>query len=307
MKRLVLAFVAVALLVGCREKTEAERLAKWTEGLHCRTYRSLSEKAAAKIVDQHHQRHPDEPQLDVSTTHAVVGLLWVMRRKYRYAYAEADLIAAGDNTDMANMSLALKTVALYGMKLPQLSAARYSELKTALAAAEGTTPEEVETDHKLLLIGLILVSVHHGDPELAQLGADALGATAQVDYLRPLVASIVEAKEGNLAEAAKNLEELRQSEQLREHALAVIREVADMAQQAKSGEEFLAAVRERLPMALAERLLDDLFTDEEKAAMLAEIRRIPEMILPKGDNPEAGEESPGATDDLPLEPAAEEL
>jgi hypothetical protein len=293
MKRPLLFLIAAILLSGCAQKTEEERLAKRMSKWRYRTYRLASEKATGAAIAECKRRTGEET--DASAVHAVLSVLWFTQQRYELCYLEADLLSEQENEDARVMALALQTVALFGMEFQQLSDARYEELKMLLAATSKKTPEEIQMEHKVFLTCLILVSLHHGDPDLARFSADALGATSQLDYLEPLVGAIVEAKKGHLLKARKELTELVQSDRFQEHTRALIEEASALAEQAEDPEQFLADLLEKLPALLAERVLEDIFAEEKRAGLLQQIKQIPETLMGKEDTQQTDGEATSET------------
>jgi hypothetical protein len=252
-------------------------MSKW----RYRTYRFASEKATNAIVDEYNER-TDEPT-DAASVHATLSALCLTQEHYGCCYVEADMLSQYEGQHARAASLAFKTLALYGMDLPQLARDRYDELKALLAETSDMTPEEVQLRDKLFLTSLVLVALHQGDAELATRGAEALGATSQVDYLPPLVSAIAKAKEGDLLDTREELAELARSEKFRGHTRALLKEVSAIAEQADDSEQFLSEISERLPALLAERVINDIFAEEKRAALLEQIKQIPES------HPVAGE------------------
>ena len=272
---------AVAFLAGCARKTEEERLAKHMSAWRYRGYRVVSEKTTKAMVAQYNRSA--NPPIDSTAVHMILSVVWFAQEKYEYCYLEAGILDRLKDDEIQGMALAMQTISLFGMEFPQLSDAKYEELKTSLAATGDKTPEEIQMEHKMFLTSLILVSLYHGDPDLAKFGANALGATSQLDYLGPLVGILVEAKKGHFGQVRKDLAELRKSDKFQEHTRVMLEELSALAEKADDPEQFLADVLERVPMVLAERVLDDIFAEEKMAGLLEQVRSIPETITGKDD------------------------
>ena len=279
MKRLILFLVIATLQPGCAQKTEQERLDKQMSKWRYRGYRLASDKAAGAVVAECNRRMI--AQTDVTAVHAVLSVIWLAQQGYEYGYLEASIVSQQEGKEARVMALALQTVALFGMEYRQLSDARYEELKRLLAAASNKTPEQIQMEHKLFLTCLVLVSLHHGDPNLAKFAADALGTTSDLDYLEPLVGAIAEAKAGHLFKARKELSELASSDQFQDHTRVLIREASAVAEQAEDPEQLLADLLERLPALLAERGVADIFAEEKRAGLFEKIKEIPTALLGK--------------------------
>lgn len=294
-KKVCLLVVAVVFLTGCAQRTEEERLAKRMTSLRYRGYRLASEKTTDAIIAQYN-RTATAP-ISSTVVHMVLSVVWFAQEQYEYCYLEADILDRLKEGKSQSMALAMQTIALFGMEFPQLSDAKYEVLKTSLAAADNRTPEQIQMEHKLFLTSLILVSLYHGDPDLAKFGANALGATSQLDYLDPLVGILVEAKKGHFGEVRKELSELRKSDKFQEHTRVMFQELSALAEKADDPGKFIADALERIPAVLATGVLDDIFAEEKMAGLLDQVRSIPEAITGKKDT----QQSP-ADDDLKAAP-----
>ncbi|MEN8127118.1 MAG: hypothetical protein ABFR90_04845 [Planctomycetota bacterium] len=269
------------LLVGCGTKTEEEELAEFKSSLRYKAYWLASDKAVDVAVAAYNQQvDPNSMQMDTEMAHSLLGVLWFMQQKGKFCYIEADVLDDVEGLEYPMLPRCLRILALYNMGLEQLSASQYQTLKEDLAAEEGTTPEEVELEHKLLLSALILVGLQQGDLGIAQFAAETLEATTQIDYLGPLVGAVAKAQGGHPIEACKELRELAQSERFRGHVRELMAEAADTIENADTTDkgqitkEVVAAVGARL----TKQIIDDIFTAEDQKTMLDTVRKLPEKI-----------------------------
>ena len=302
MNKPVLLLIGSFLLAGCDKPPEEQRLEKFRGSVNYRAYHFASEKATKLAVVEYNKRSA-EPVTD-ATVHATIGLLWFLAENSEYSFVEADIAGTGASGDIRILCLGLQSIALSKMKMPNLSRSYYDRLKAELAAKQGTDTHSIEVEHKMMLVSLIAVGFFHGNTDLAQFGADALGSISQLDYLPPLIGAIVESQKGSPLKACAQLRELNKSEQFSEHKKALIAEVADIIEncpdKGKLGEE----VMNRVVIQLIQRVLDDVFTTEDQRMLLEKAKGLPALITEKtkslispapGSKPEGKEETmPGS-------------
>lgn len=270
--------MAAVLLAGCARPTEEQRLAKFRGSMKYRTYRFASQKAVGVTVTEYNKR--TKPAINDTLVHSTLGILWFLGERSEYSFIEADIAAAAATNDLRVLALGLQSIALSKMKCPRLARSRYDEIKTLLAAQQGTGTDKIETEHKAMLLGLIAVGLYHGDPDLARFGADALGAIGQLDYLPPLVAAVAEARKGSPLKAAAQLRELNKSGRFAEHKKALLDEMADILANSPAdtmGEDFT----NRVLVQLVWRVLDDVFSEEHQRLLLEKTKTLPDLIKGK--------------------------
>ena len=297
MAKTVALTIAALILVGCSDPTEEERLAKFRGSVRYKVYRVASEKTT-KIAVAQYNKTAGQP-VDGETVHATLGILWFVLDKSRYSFIEADIRSEAATGDVDQLSLCLQSVALHKMGYPDLSKSHYDELKLSLANGQGVDANIVETDHKLFLGALILASLVHGDPELAKFGADGLGAISELDYLPSLVRAIVEAKQGNVGETLDQLRELNQSEGFDEHKKAIVADVSAIIAGSPDADTLGDELMEKVVLRLGHRVIDDIFTAENKKVLLDRVKQLPGAITGNttADQPSA-DDAGDAADEL---------
>jgi hypothetical protein len=242
-----------------------------------KTYRFASEKAVGVAVAEYNKRNA--PAVNADLVHATLGLVWFVAQKSEFSYLEAEMTAAATN-DLRVLSLGLQSIALSKMKCPRLSKSRYDELKVLQATQQGSDTNKVEVEHKVMLLGLIAVSLYHGDPDLAKFAADALGAISELDYMPPLVGAVVEARKGNPLKAAAQLRELNKSDRFSAHKKAILAEMADILAHSPS-DKIEQDVMNRVLLQLVRRVLDDVFSAENQRLLLDKTKALPALITGK--------------------------
>ena len=272
----------LVILAGCAKPTEEQRLAKFRGSVKYKVYRLASEKTVGLAVTEYNKTQVTAP-VDAALVHSTLGLLWFISNQSEYSFMEADVSNATGTNDAHIVSLTLKAMALHKMKCPGLARSQYEELKEVLATRDNVNTNIVEIEHKVALISIILVSLYHGDPDLAKPCADALGGITQLDYLPSLVGAVVEAKKGSPIKALEQLRQLNQSERFSEHKRVLIAEVSDIIANTPDKEKLGEEVTNRVLIQLAQRVLDDIFTAENKRALLDKARQLPEMIGVSGE------------------------
>jgi hypothetical protein len=299
--KLVLPLLACLTLAGCAKPTEEQRLEKFRRSIRYRTYRFASEKAVGFSVAEYNKR--TTPPVDEDLVHAILSLVWFVGKKNEMSFVEADIAAAGASEETRMHSLGLQSVSLGGMECPRLAAEHYDRYKAELAGRQGVDQVEVEIEHKVALLGMILVSLYHGDPALAVTAADSLGAISQVDYLPPLVGAIAEAKQGNHLKAVEELRELSKSERFAEHRRFLLEELADIIEKSADEEELERELEDRLLPELLDRLFDDIFSTEAQQALLEETRALADRITGREeDRPPADADGEQPENGNPEEP-----
>ena len=278
-RHILLLLMTVLLLVGCSKQTEEQRLSKFRGSMKYRAYRLSSETTTKLAVAGYNAATTQK--VDRVVIHATLGLLWFLSEKSEYSFAEADIFAASDNNNIKLLSLGLQSIALSKMKYPNLARSHYSELKATLAAQQNMDANNVEIEHKLMLLSLIAVSIYHGDPDLAKFGADALSAITQLDYLPPLVGAVVDAKKGSPIKALDQLRELNKSDRFSEHKNALLAEVVDIIGKCPDKEKLGDELTNRVLIQLARRVLDDIFTAENQRILLEKTKTLPDLITGK--------------------------
>lgn len=276
MTRAILFAMTALMLAGCAKPTEEQRLSKFRGSMKYRTYRFASETVTAVAVAEYNKRGT-EPVTAI-TVHSTLALLWFLAEKSEYSFIEADIAADSGTDNTKVLSRGLQSISLTRMKCPRLARACYDEVKASMVLQQNPGARTVELEHKMVLLSLIMVSLHHGDPDLARLGTDALVAITQLDYLPPLVGAVIEAKQGSPLKAAAHLRELNKNERFAEHKKALIAEVADILASSPDKETLGDELTRRVLCQLVQRLLDDIFTAEDKRALLDKTRTLPDRI-----------------------------
>lgn len=277
--RNILLIVMVAISVfGCAKPTEEKRLVKFRDSMKYRTYRFASEKAVGVTVAEYNKR--TSPSINVPLVHSILGLVWFLGEKSEYSFVEADIAASASTNELSVLALGLQSIALSKMKYPSLAKSRYDELKTCLATQQGIDTNKVEVEHKVMLLSLIAVSLHHGDPDLAKFGADALGVISELDYLPSLVGAVVEAKKGSPIKAVAQLRELNKSNRFSEHKKVILTEVADIIANSPN-DKLEQDLTNRVLLQLVRRTLDDVFSAENQRILLEKTKALPELITGK--------------------------
>ncbi len=274
------------MLAGCAKPTEEQRLAKFRGSVKYKVYRLASEKVTRLAVAEYNKTttRPISDRL----VHATLGIIWFASEKSSYSFIEADIAGTGGTHDAGLVGLGLKSIALSKMKYPGLSKAHYDELKTLLASRQDTSANSIEIEHRLLLLSLIAVGLCHGDLDLARTGADALGAVSQLDYLPPLIGSVVEAKKGRPVAALAQLRELNKSERFSEHKKVLIAEVSDILANCPDREKLGDEVANRVVGQLVRRVLDDIFTAENMGVLLEKTEELARAVVGKAVGQEQG-------------------
>lgn len=250
-----------ALSCGCAAKTEDQRLARLRTSLKCRTYRATSAKLTQLAVNEFNKA--EGVKTDEGTVHGLLGIAWLLAGKPEFACVEADTRGAARPDEPDLLGMGLRTVALYQMKMPGLSAQEYARLNAARAAEGDRSVEDVSLEHKGLLVAWILVGLHLREDQLALQSATALGAVCQLDYLAPLVSLGIEARNGNLLVASQKLNELRTSPQFARHKQALLEEFGRLRAAQKADGEVPRDAYERLMVVLVKGVLADVFTGDK--------------------------------------------
>lgn len=279
MGKSTLLLMTAILLAGCTKPTEEQRLSKFRGSIKYKAYHFTSEQATRLAVAEYNKRST-QPVTD-AMIHSTIGLLWLLAEKSEYSFMESDIATNVTTNDIKMLCLGLQSVALSKLKYPNLSKSYYDQLKTALAAKQGIDTNSLEVEHKVMLLSLITVSLYHGDPDLAQFGADALSAVSQLDYLPPLIGAIVEAKKGSPLKAVAQLRELNKNEQFSEHKKALIAEVTDIIANCPDKEKLGDEVMNRVVLQLVRRVLDDVFSTENQRLLLEKAKTLPDLITGK--------------------------
>ncbi len=289
---ILLLFMTSVLISGCAKPTEDQRLSKFRGSIKYKAYRFTSEQTTRLAVAEYNKWSTQ--QVTCATIHSTIGLLWFLAEQSEYSFIESDIAATGATNDIRILCQGLQSVALAKMKLPNLAKSYYSQIKTTFAAKQGAETDSIEVEHKMMLLGLIAVSLYHGDPDLAKFGADSLGAVSQLDYLPPLVGAIVESKKGSPLKAVAQLRELNKSEQFSEHKKALIAEVTDIVANCPDKEKLGDEVMNRVVIQLIRRVLDDVFSTENQRLLLAKAKTLPDLITGKktAQPPSAGDGKP---------------
>lgn len=263
MKKLFIAVIMISLLLpGCSKPTEEEKAAKVFDSLKYKTYQKVSRVTIDKIVAEVQKKSPD---VDGALAHTTMSLFLFMAQKGEMALIEAKL--AEDAGASKKAVLCLNSLALYKMECPRLSKSKYEELKQILAAEQSATTAEIETQHKVLLTGMIAVGLYQGDADIAKFGAESLAAVSQLDYLPPLVKAVSEAQQGNITAAITQLRELNKSEQFSGHKKMIFAEVADIIENTPK-EKIAQDLINRVVVKLINRVLKDIFASENKTEIL---------------------------------------
>lgn len=277
MTRGLLLMMTAILLAGCARPTEEQRLSKFRGSMKYRTYRFASEKATAVAVAEYNKRGGGKP-VTAFAVHSTLSLLWFLADKSEYSFIEADVAADSAGDDARALCRGFQSIALSRMKYPGLARSHYEELKASMATGGNDNAHAVELEHKIAMLSLIAVSLYQGDPDLARFGAGALSAITQLDYLPPLVGAVIEAKKGSPLKAAAHLRELSKSEGFAGHKKALIAEVADILASSPDKETLGDELTRRVLCQLVQRILDDIFTAEDKRALLEKTRTLPALI-----------------------------
>jgi len=295
MIRNILLMMTAITLIGCAKPTEEQRLTKFRDSMKYRTYHFASEKAVGITVAEYNKR--TAPAINEPLVHSTLGLVWFMGEKSEYSFMEADIAAAAATNDLTVLALGLQSIALSKMRCPNLAKSRYDELKAMLAMQQGVDTNKVEVEHKVMLLGLIAVSLYQGDPDLAKFGADALGAITELDYLPSLVGAVVEAKKGSPLRAVSELRELNKSDRFSEHKKAILAEMADIIANSPN-DRIEQDMTNRVLLQLVRRVLDDVFSAENQRLLLEKTKALPELITGRA---KAQQTPPGniATRDAP--------
>lgn len=280
MRQLILSTLAMCLiaftLAGCSKKTEEQRLDDFRGSLKYKAYRLASDKSVALAVREYNKQASSP--VDEQLVHSTLGIIWFVSNNYDCALIEADMLAKSDAAAFRNTSLGLKSVALAKMECPRLSQQHYGQLKEALAAERNLDANTIEVEHKLALLSLIAVSLYHGDPELGTFAADALGSISQLDYLPPLVAACVKAKQGHPLDAVAQLRKVAKSDGFAEHKQFLCNEVADIIANSPDSEKLGEELTQRVLVTIVQRVLDDIFTAENRQALLKMTRELPDKL-----------------------------
>jgi hypothetical protein len=169
------------------------------------------------------------------------------------------------------LALGLQSMALSKMKCPTLAGAYYKELKDSFSRQQKSAPNLVQTEHKLLLISLIVVSLYQDDLDFAKSAADVFGTNSQLDYLSPLLGAVIETKKGNPHTAIAQLQELSKSDRFSERKKKLFSEAADMIKNCPEEEQRGQALLDGLILQLVKGALDDVFSDENQRSFLKQI------------------------------------
>lgn len=280
-RKVIIGFILIAVgLSGCREKTEEEKLADFKSSLNYKAYRLASDKITDSSVAIYNKSQPADRHTDARTVHGILSILWFLQQKEKYCYIEADFLENADNDEGRELILSLKTLALYKMGLKQLSREHYTALTELLAIEEGKTSAEIGLEHKLLLSSLIAVGFMHNDWSMAGWAAESLQVVTGVDYIVPLVGAMAEAKAGNPIKACNEFRKLASNERFAVHLREAMVKAADTIARSETDdrEQLVQDVMQTVCVELVQQVLDDIFTADEKSALLDQIRKLPEKI-----------------------------
>ena len=276
MNRVMFLFLLSFALSGCSDKREDERLEDFETSLRYKTYRLASEKTVKGVVEVYNEEAQEEVSVD--DAHSILGLIWVVQGRSRLSYIEADILEGLGYPEDDDLLLALRSISLFGMDMPDLSKQYYERLKIKHAEASSKSLEEVELEHKLFLTAMIVVGFVHGNDEMSKFAAESLEAVSQLDYLSPLVGVIAESKEINVIETSKKLYELSKSDRFSEHSKAMIEDVADVIKENKNKELLTEEIVQTIVNRLGKRVIEDIFAEEKMNGLLDRMKEIPEKL-----------------------------
>jgi len=249
--------------------------------LHCRAYRLASKATVTALATQYNNKVKPEEQMDPRLIHSILSIIWVSQRKYEFGWLEADMSEGTEEDGYYQMSLAMKTVSLFGLEYPGLSQVSYVKFKRAYAELYGRETEEVDLHFKVYMVMLIIYGIEMEVPDLAKFGADILGASAGVDYARPFVGFIAESRNGNYNEARKEYEELKNSEQLKQHFKITLEHAVLILSRLEKGQELSEDFPDMFVDLFVKRIMTDIFAGEHKEELFEKIRQMPEGLLDK--------------------------
>jgi len=267
MKKLAMTLFALfsLLATGCSEKKaekkEEQKLVDLRSSVLSTSYQFTSENGVKLAVDRY-----KDGRINERTAHGMMGLLWLAKNKPQLACLEADTFSELNKGRPDNLSHAIRTVAFSKMNWNDLSAKEYAKTKEYMAEKKGSADKNSK-DHKMALVGQVLVGLYQRDNSIATESAKDLDELGGGERMKLLVDIAIKAREGNIEPVKQKIDELLKKPGLSEQKKAMLADFHKILTQQKPGKMSEEDI-EKLMNTLANSVVTDMFKGSKLGAIL---------------------------------------